>query len=88
MGSFLFVVFLIALRCEAPQTICCLALLCVKLTFYSDFTVPLGDRRSCIRSLRVYFVNFFVRGMQDILFYNIVYAYVCKICEEKFGGCW
>ena len=27
---------------------------------------------------------FFVRG----LFYNIVYVYVCKICEEKFGGCW
>ena len=25
--------------------------------------------------------------MQEILFYNIVYAYVCKICEEKFGGC-
>ena len=23
-----------------------------------------------------------------ILFYNIVYVYVCKICEEKFVGCW
>ena len=23
-----------------------------------------------------------------ILFYNIVYVYVCKISEEKFGGCW
>ena len=23
-----------------------------------------------------------------ILFYNIVYVYVCKIDEEKFGGCW
>ena len=23
-----------------------------------------------------------------ILFYNVVYAYVCKICEKKFGGCW
>ena len=31
---------------------------------------------------------FFVRGMQEIIFYNIMYAYVCKICEEKFGGCW
>ena len=23
-----------------------------------------------------------------ILFYNIVYAYVCKTSEERFGGCW
>ena len=23
-----------------------------------------------------------------ILFYNVVYVYVCKIGEEKFGGCW
>ena len=23
-----------------------------------------------------------------ILFYNIVYAYVCKTSEEKLGGCW
>ena len=23
-----------------------------------------------------------------ILFYNIVYVYVCKTSEEKFGGCW
>ena len=24
-----------------------------------------------------------------ILFYNLVYGYVCKISEEKFGGgCW
>ena len=29
---------------------------------------------------------FFVRGMQVILFYNVVYVYVCKIGEEKFGG--
>ena len=32
---------------------------------------------------------FFVTGMQIILFYNVVYVYVyvCKIGEEKFGGC-
>ena len=23
-----------------------------------------------------------------ILFYNIVYVYVCKTSDEKFGGCW
>ena len=23
-----------------------------------------------------------------ILFYNVVYVCVCKIGEEKFGGCW
>ena len=23
-----------------------------------------------------------------ILFYNVVYVYICKIGEEKFGGCW
>ena len=23
-----------------------------------------------------------------ILFYSVVYVYVCKIGEEKFGGCW
>ena len=23
-----------------------------------------------------------------ILFHNVVYVYVCKIGEEKFGGCW
>ena len=23
-----------------------------------------------------------------ILFYNIVYVYVCRTSEEKFGGCW
>ena len=23
-----------------------------------------------------------------ILFCNIVYEYVCKICEKKFDGCW
>ena len=23
-----------------------------------------------------------------ILFYIIVYVYVCKISEKKFGGCW
>ena len=23
-----------------------------------------------------------------ILFYNVVYVYVCKIGEERFGGCW
>ena len=37
---------------------CRLAVFCVKLTFYSDFTVPLSGRRSCTRGLRVYFVNF------------------------------
>ena len=26
--------------------------------------------------------------MQVIFFYNIVYVYVCKIGEEKFGDCW
>ena len=31
---------------------------------------------------------FFVRGMQVILFYNVVYVYLCKIGEEKFGGWW
>ena len=45
---------------------------CVRLTYFSDFTVP----------------GSFVRGMQLILFYNVVYVYVCKIGEEKFGGCW
>ena len=29
---------------------------------------------------------FFIRGMQVILFHNVVYVYVCKIGEEKFGG--
>ena len=29
---------------------------------------------------------FFVRGMQLILFYNVVYVYVCKTSEERFGG--
>ena len=23
-----------------------------------------------------------------ILLYNVVYVYVCKIGEKKFGGCW
>ena len=23
-----------------------------------------------------------------ILFYNLVYVYVCKTSDEKFGGCW
>ena len=31
---------------------------------------------------------FFVRRMQVILFYNVVYVYVCKIGEEKFGAWW
>ena len=31
---------------------------------------------------------FFVREMELILFYNVVYVYVCKTSEEKFGGCW
>ena len=30
---------------------------------------------------------FFVRGMQ-VMFCNKVYIHVCKICAEKFGGCW
>ena len=23
-----------------------------------------------------------------MIFCNVVYVYVCKTCEEKFGGCW
>ena len=23
-----------------------------------------------------------------ILFYNVVYVHVCKICEERLAGCW
>ena len=37
---------------------CRLAVFCVKLSFYSDFTVPLGGRRSCSRELRVWYVMF------------------------------
>ena len=58
-------------------------------TFKSDFTVPLGGRTSCTRGLRVFMCEFSsFRGMEEILLHNIMYAYVCKICEEKFGGCW
>ena len=28
-----------------------------------------------------------VRGIQ-MIFFNVLFVYVCKICKEKFGGCW
>ena len=61
---------------------------CVKLTYIAI----LQYRRAadevaveiCVFVLRI----FFVRGMKVILFYNVVYIYVRKIGEEKFGGWW
>ena len=56
--------------------------------FKSDFKVPLGGRTSCTRGLRVFVCEFSSLKECKIFYYhNIVYAYVCKICEEKFGGC-
>ena len=57
--------------------------------FKSDFTVPLSGRTSCTRGLRVFVCEFSSsEECKRFLLHNVVYAYVCKICEEKFGGCW
>ena len=64
---------------------CRLAVFCVKLTFCSDFMVP-WPRKLSSRSAHL-FCEF--SSLEECKrFYNILYAYVCKIYEEKFGGCW
>ena len=42
---------------------------------------------SCCRDLHICFVNFlFYRNASDFVC-NIVYVFVCKMCEDKFGSC-
>ena len=59
---------------------------CVKLTYIVILLYHRAANEVAVKICTFVLQMFFVRGMQVILFYNIVYVYVCKIGEEKFGG--
>ena len=61
---------------------------CVKLTYIAIFWYHKVADEVAIEICTFVLQIFFVRGIQVILFYNVVYVYVCKIGEEKFGGWW
>ena len=61
---------------------------CVKLTCIAILRYRRAADEVAVEICAFVLQIFFVRGMQVILFYNVVYVYVCKIGEEKFGGWW
>ena len=60
----------------------------MKLTYNSDMHVAEDVELPSVEMCAFLLCNFFVRGMQVNFICNVEYVYVCKICEEKFGGCW
>ena len=67
---------------------CRLTVFCVKLYIFIAILWYRWAAEEVVLDICAFVLRIvFVRGMQEILFYNIVYAYACKICE-KLGGCW
>ena len=64
----------------------CLTAFCVALTYTAILRYRRAADEVAVEICASVLGIFFVRGMQLILFYNVVYVYVCKIGEETFGG--
>ena len=65
---------------------CRLTAFCIKLTYIAILQYRRAADEVAVEICDLWI--FFVRGMQVILFYNVVYVYVCKIGEVKFGVWW
>ena len=60
-----------------------------KANFHNNFTVTaVAEEVELLSRFARLFCKFSLLEECVILFCNIVYVYVCKICEEKVGWCW
>ena len=64
---------------------CRLTAFCVNLTYVAILRYRRVADEVAVEICAFVSWIFFVRGMEVILFYNLVYVYVCNIGEKQFG---